>query len=151
MCVSGVCAHAGCTRQQSCVLWHCVDPHFLYLKLRLASPLVSQTKQVCLLPGIHLHASIRDSFNSRITMVRRVQGYPTVKGFVNGKPAGDYNGERTAGAIKDWALSLVPNHITTLNRQPQVRMLRASHDSSGSSRAAAVSHWGEQLMRHQLS
>ena len=64
-------------------------------------------------------------------MVRRVQGYPTVKGFVNGKPAGDHNGERTAGAVKDWALNLVPNHITTLNRQPQVRILRSPHDFSG--------------------
>jgi len=43
-----------------------------------------------------------------------------VKAFVNGKPAGEYGGVRTAAAIKDWAVGLVPNHITTLNRQQQV-------------------------------
>lgn len=53
--------------------------------------------------------------------LHRVKGYPTVKAIVNGKPGGEYGGERTAGAIKDWALGLVPNHITTLNRQLQVR------------------------------
>lgn len=49
-----------------------------------------------------------------------MKGYPTVKAFVNGKPAGEYGGVRTAAAIKDWAVGLVPNHITTLNRQQQV-------------------------------
>lgn len=41
--------------------------------------------------------------------------------FVNGKAAGEYSGERSAGAIKNWALGLVPNHVTTLNKQQQVR------------------------------
>ena len=50
----------------------------------------------------------------------RVQGYPTIMAFVNGKAAGEYSGERSAGAIKDWALGLVPNHVTTLNKQQQV-------------------------------
>ena len=51
----------------------------------------------------------------------RVQGYPTIMAFVNGKAAGEYSGERSAGAIKTWALGLVPNHVTTLNKQQQVR------------------------------
>ncbi len=55
---------------------------------------------------------------------RRVKGYPTVKAFVNGRDAGDYSGERTAAAAKAWALGLVPNHITSLNRQPQARRCR---------------------------
>jgi hypothetical protein len=46
--------------------------------------------------------------------------------FVNGKAAGEYSGERSAGAIKNWALGLVPNHVTTLNKQQQVRPRRMS-------------------------
>ena len=50
----------------------------------------------------------------------RVQGYPTIKAWVNGKAKGAYNGDRSAGAIKNWALGLLPNHVATVNKQQQV-------------------------------
>jgi hypothetical protein len=40
----------------------------------------------------------------------RVQGFPTVKAFVNGRMI-DYNGDRSAGHLKDWAISLIPQKV----------------------------------------
>ena len=61
-----------------------------------------------------------------------MKGYPTVKAFVNGRDAGDYKGDRTAAAAKAWALALVPNHVITLNRKPQVPPSPDGSDPSGS-------------------
>ena len=52
---------------------------------------------------------------------RRIQGFPTIKAWVNGKAAGDYSGERSASAIKDWALRLLPNRVVTVTKQSQAR------------------------------
>ena len=43
----------------------------------------------------------------------RVQGFPTIKAFVNGRMV-DYNGDRSAGGLKDWAISLIPSKVTQL-------------------------------------
>ena len=51
----------------------------------------------------------------------RIEGFPTIKAWVNGKAAGEYSGERSASAIKDWALALLPNRVATVNKQSQVR------------------------------
>ena len=50
---------------------------------------------------------------------RRIQGFPTIKAWVNGKPAGEYSGDRSAFAIKDWALRLLPDRVATVNKQSQ--------------------------------
>ena len=54
-------------------------------------------------------------------MSNRVQGFPTIKAWVNGKAAGEYSGDRSASAIKDWALGLLPNRVATVNKQTQAR------------------------------
>ncbi len=43
----------------------------------------------------------------------RVQGFPTIKAFVNGRMI-DYNGDRSAGHLKDWAISLIPQKVCHL-------------------------------------
>ncbi|CAL5222385.1 g4741 [Coccomyxa viridis] len=43
-----------------------------------------------------------------------VQGFPTIKAFVNGRMI-DYNGDRSAGHLKDWAISLIPQKVTVLS------------------------------------
>jgi hypothetical protein len=69
----------------------------------------------------------RPSYESSWVMVRhpslvacRVKSFPTVKAFVNGKAGVEFKGERSASAIKAWAMQLIPNHVATINRQPQV-------------------------------
>ena len=47
---------------------------------------------------------------SSVTDVCRVQGFPTIKAFVNGRMI-DYNGDRSAGHLKDWAISLIPQKV----------------------------------------
>ena len=42
-----------------------------------------------------------------------MQGFPTINAFVNGRMV-DYNGDRSAGSLKDWAISLIPNRVTHL-------------------------------------
>ncbi len=43
--------------------------------------------------------------------VCRIQGFPTIKAFVNGRVI-DYNGDRSAGHLKDWAISLIPQKVS---------------------------------------
>lgn len=43
----------------------------------------------------------------------RVQGFPTIKAFVNGRTI-DYNGDRSAQHLKDWAISLIPQKVTVI-------------------------------------
>ena len=41
----------------------------------------------------------------------RIQGFPTIKAYVNGRMI-DYNGDRSAGHLKDWAISLIPQKVS---------------------------------------
>ncbi|KAK9909480.1 hypothetical protein WJX75_002926 [Coccomyxa subellipsoidea] len=43
----------------------------------------------------------------------KIQGFPTIKAFVNGRMI-DYNGDRSAQHLKDWAISLIPNKVAVL-------------------------------------
>ena len=75
----------------------------------------------------HAHSSlIRKSFSKpwqqRSDYVGgccRVQGYPTIKSVVNGK-LHDYQGDRSASALKNWGLSLIPNKVVTVNKPAQL-------------------------------
>ena len=66
-----------------------------------------------------------------------MQGYPTVKAF-NGRWQ-DYQGERTAGAIKDFALRLLPDKVRRRARDWAVHT---------TSRALAVAWRLQQLACH---
>lgn len=49
-----------------------------------------------------------------------VRGYPTIKAFVAGSWKDYSSGDRSAGALKDWALSLLPaNTIKTISKAGQ--------------------------------
>ena len=51
-----------------------------------------------------------------------VKGYPTILAFTPGSRAPQqYQGERSAAALKAWALSLIPNRVATVNKQPQLQ------------------------------
>lgn len=66
----------------------------------------------------------------------RVQGYPTIKSVVGGK-IDDYRGDRSAAALKQWGLSLIPNKVTTVNKQPQLQeLLQRCSSKSGKDPAA---------------
>ncbi len=50
-----------------------------------------------------------------VCAARGVRGYPTIKAFKGGQWL-DYNGERSASAIRDWALALLPmDHVRVLS------------------------------------
>ena len=40
---------------------------------------------------------------------------------MNGKAAGEYSGDRSASAIKDWALRLLPDRVATVTKPSQAR------------------------------
>ena len=46
-----------------------------------------------------------------------VQGYPTIKAFKEGRWV-DYNGDRSATHLKDWALGLLPQSAVTVITKP---------------------------------
>ena len=46
------------------LLWHCLDRCLPHLRVYLGDEVTWRARQVCLLPGMHLHASIQDSFKS---------------------------------------------------------------------------------------
>ena len=62
---------------------------------------------------------------------RGVQGYPTIKAFKSGQWL-DYNGERSASAIKDWALALLPmEHVRVVGDDEGLQsFLKASQTTS---------------------
>ncbi|KFM25328.1 Putative protein disulfide-isomerase [Auxenochlorella protothecoides] len=48
-----------------------------------------------------------------------VQGYPTIKAFVEGRSV-DYSGERSAAALKDFALGLLPSDVPSVSSPAQL-------------------------------
>lgn len=68
----------------------------------------------------------------------RVQGYPTIKSVVGGKVQ-DYKGDRSASALKQWGLSLIPNKVATVNKAAQLQELLQQCSSNSSKDAAAWS------------
>lgn len=69
-----------------------------------------------------------------------MKGYPTIKSVVGGKTQ-DYNGERSASALKNWGLSLIPNKVVTVTKAAQLSdFLQRCSDSGKSGKNAAS--WG---------
>ena len=69
-----------------------------------------------------------------------VKGYPTILAFTPGsKSPQQYQGDRSAAALKAWALSLIPNKVATVNKQPQLqaRILVTRPQAWGSHRMSA--------------
>ena len=69
-----------------------------------------------------------------------VKGYPTIKSVVGGKTQ-EYNGERSASAIKTWGLSLIPNKVVTIAKPAQVSDF-LQRCSSSSKTGKNVASWG---------
>ncbi|KAG2453652.1 hypothetical protein HYH02_001865 [Chlamydomonas schloesseri] len=62
-----------------------------------------------------------------------VRGYPTIQAFVPGSPSKPYNGDRSAKAISDWALDLVPSRVAQVTADPSLRQLLARCSGGGGS------------------
>lgn len=75
-------------------------------------PLLSKARKQCK-PHLALWLQIDNS------CACSVKGYPTIKSVVGGKTQ-EYNGERSASAIKTWGLSLIPNKVVTVAKSAQV-------------------------------
>ncbi|PSC75035.1 domain containing [Micractinium conductrix] len=63
-----------------------------------------------------------------------IRGYPSMKAFSGGR-LHDYQGDRSAKHLRDWALSLLPKHIKTVNKKQQLEdFLKQCAPGSGSSK-----------------
>jgi hypothetical protein len=71
----------------------------------------------------------------------RVQGYPTIRAFVNGKAKAVYQGDRSAAALRNYALGLLPNKVVTVNREPALRAFLARCGGSGGAKVRTLVHW----------
>ena len=66
-------------------------------------------------------ACSRGSHGAQLNVSCRVQGFPTIKASVKGRMQ-DYQGERSAAALKKFALGQLSSRaVTTLNKPAQVR------------------------------
>jgi protein disulfide-isomerase A6 len=70
-----------------------------------------------------------------------VKSYPTLKAVVPGSGKGSwklFKGERTAKAVSDWAISLVPNHVAEVADEAGLAKLLARCSGGGSKREAVA-------------
>lgn len=59
-----------------------------------------------------------------------VTGYPTIKAF-KGKKWIDYNGDRSAVSLKNWALGLIPeNNVLLINREAHLKKMKEDIEKS---------------------
>jgi protein disulfide-isomerase A6 len=65
-----------------------------------------------------------------------VTGYPTIKAFVGGRVV-DYGGDRSAAALRDWAISLLPGDVTPVPRSAALPALLARAGGKPGKGAAA--------------
>lgn len=95
------------------------------------------------LRGVAKVAAVNCDTHQALCSPHNVQGYPTVKAFVpqaSGARARsvDFNGERSAKAIHDWALGLLPNHVVSLrDRKGLDAFLATCGGSAGGHKAGA--------------
>ncbi|CAL8467437.1 g6975 [Coccomyxa elongata] len=61
----------------------------------------------------------------------KIQGFPTIKAYVNGRMV-EYNGDRSAQHLKDWAISLIPNKVTVLGSPDKLEAFLARCGGGGS-------------------
>ncbi|GAB4816305.1 hypothetical protein N2152v2_003351 [Parachlorella kessleri] len=71
------------------------------------------------LNGVVKVAAVNCDEQKALCQQHQIRGYPTIKAFRDGKLF-DYQGERTASAIRDWGLSLLPNHVKKVGSQRQL-------------------------------
>ena len=56
---------------------------------------------------------VRPACNGLPLRLRRVEGFPTIKAFVGGRMV-DYQGDRSARGLTNWAILLIPNRVAQL-------------------------------------
>ena len=74
-------------------------------------------------------ASLHGGNGAQLNVSCRVQGFPTIKASVKGRMQ-DYQGERSAAALKNFALGQLSSRaVTTLNKPAQVRGCYDAHSA----------------------
>jgi thioredoxin-like negative regulator of GroEL len=94
-----------------------------------------------LFTGVVRFAAVNCEANRELCGDRGVQSYPTVRATVPGGPDEEveYNGERSAAKIKDWALSLLPNGlIASINRKSRMEAFLQDSCGGGGGRKKAA-------------
>ncbi|KAK9821669.1 hypothetical protein WJX74_006601 [Apatococcus lobatus] len=89
------------------------------------------------LKGVVKVAAVNCEEEQGLCQQNGISGYPTIKAWVNGRSM-EYNGDRSAKSLKDWAVGLIPNKVATVNKQPQLDSFLSQCTSQGAKAAA----WG---------
>ena len=85
------------------------------------------------LHGVVRVAAVNCDAQQALCQGQNIKGYPTVKAFKTGKWV-EYRGDRSAGAIKDWALSLLSAEEVTIISKPT--------QTPAYLKSAAAARWG---------
>lgn len=71
------------------------------------------SKAAASLHGVVKVAAVNCDEQKQLCAKHGVQGYPSIKASVNGRFV-DYNGARSASALVDWAIGLIPAHVPVI-------------------------------------
>lgn len=106
--------------------------------------LAPKYKQVAAsLKGIAHVGAINCDEQRQLCSQHSIQGYPTIKAIVPGKSEGKvYAGERSAKAMHDWVLGLVPNQVMNVKTVSDLgKLLGTCSGAKGKSKGAERAAW----------
>lgn len=83
------------------------------------------SKAAASLKGVVRVGAFNCEDNKDVCTVQGVKGYPTIKAFVPGGSTRQFNGDRSAKAIADWALSLVSSRVLQIRDEQSLQKFLA--------------------------
>jgi protein disulfide-isomerase A6 len=95
---------------------------------------------------VYVHVSLQEA--SLLSCLQGVRGYPTIMALgPHSKSWQDYQGDRSAAAIGNWATSLIGNEAATLKKEADLNSLLAqcggsSSSSKKNSKQGSAASWG---------
>ncbi|GAX74655.1 hypothetical protein CEUSTIGMA_g2103.t1 [Chlamydomonas eustigma] len=108
--------------------------------------LAPKYKQVAsALAGIVKLGAVNCDLHKKLCSKEAVKGYPTIKAYIPEQTGSKfYKGERTAKAINDWILSLIPNHVNLISSDSDTtQLLQSCAGGSRSKRRSSSSDMTE--------
>mmetsp|Transcript_40968 Transcript_40968/g.122313 ORF Transcript_40968/g.122313 Transcript_40968/m.122313 type:complete len:484 (-) Transcript_40968:459-1910(-) len=104
--------------------------------------LAPKYKQVAgTLKGVAAVGAVNCEEHKSLCQKHGIKGYPTIKGFVDGK-AKTYSGDRSAKALHEWTMSLLPSYVTLVKDRHGLDGLLASCGAGGGRRGGGGSSGG---------
>lgn len=100
------------------------------------------------LHGVVRVAAVNCDAQQALCQGQRIKGYPTIRAFKAGRWI-EYKGDRSAGAIKDWALALLPTDvIRTVSKAAHLEeFLKISGGGGGgAAKGASSARWGAGML-----